>query len=96
MPFYAVTQEEDLHNILQRHTLRRLRSNVSPFTPPHTEVVLPVAMTQSQREAYRTQLARAYEVLTEARTPRQTGHRASQLRAICTALRQVKPACSHL
>lgn len=46
-------------------------------------------MTHSQCEAYKTQLARAYEVLTEARTPRQTGHRAAQLRTICTALRQV-------
>lgn len=87
--FCPVTQEEALQSILQRHTLSRMRSQVSSFAAPHSEVILPVAMTHSQREAYKTQLARAYEVLTEARTPRQTAHRAGQLRAVCTALRQV-------
>lgn len=82
-------QEEELQSILQRHMLSRQRSQVVSFAAPHSEISLPVAMTRSQREAYKTQLARAYEVLTEARSPRQTAHRAGQLRAICTALKQV-------
>ena len=86
-------QEEDLRNLLQRRTLRRQRSQVSSFQAPQSEVVLPVIMTQSQ--CYKTQLARAFEVLTEPRTPRQTSHRASQLRAICTFLRKVRAPIAH-
>lgn len=88
--FAGFLQEEDLRNLLQRRTFRRQCHQVSSFPAPQLEMVLPVVLTQSQRECYKTQLARAYDVLIEPKAPRQTSHRAGQLRAICTSLRKVR------
>ena len=82
-------QQEDMRKALEAHMLRRTRSEVSNFVPPTAEVVLPVMMTQRQRECYQAHLARAYEVLTDPKTPRQNSHRGGQLRAVCASLKKV-------
>ena len=82
--------QDEMSKALHAHMLRRTRSEVSSFVPPRAEVVLPVMMTQRQRECYRAQLARAYEVLTDPKTPRQNSHRGGQLRALCASLKKVR------
>jgi len=81
---------DEMSKILHAHMLRRTRSEVSSFVPPRAEVVLPVMMTQRQRECYKAHLARAYEVLTDPKTPRQNSHRGGQLRAVCASLKKVR------
>ena len=81
--------EHDMRKVLQSHMLRRLRSQVSGFSPPTSEVVLPVMMTQQQHECYKAHLARAYEVLTDPKTSRQNSHRGGQLRLVCSSLKKV-------
>ena len=81
--------EHDMRQAIQAHMLRRLRSQVSTSTPPTAEVVLPVMMTQQQRECYKAHLARAYEILTDPKTPRQNSHRGGQLRMVCSSLKKV-------
>ena len=82
-------RESESRQELASHTLRRTRSEISRFTPPTAEVVLPVMMTQRQRECYKAHLARAYEVLTDPKTPRQNSHRGANLRAVCQSLKKV-------
>ncbi|KAL0025228.1 hypothetical protein WJX77_008845 [Trebouxia sp. C0004] len=84
--------QDEMSKALHAHMLRRTRSEVSSFAPPRAEVVLPVMMTQRQRECYKAHLARAYEVLTDPKTPRQNSHRGGQLRAVCASLKKV---CDH-
>lgn len=88
--------EQHMRTALSAQTLRRTRSEVSSFVPPKAEVVLPVMMTQQQRECYKAHLARAYEVLTDPKTPRQNSHRGGQLRAVCASLKKVccQPVCA--
>ncbi len=81
---------DEMSKYLHKHVLRRTRSEVSSFVPPRAEVVLPVMMTQRQRECYKAHLARAYEVLTDPKTPRQNSHRGGQLRAVCASLKKVR------
>lgn len=81
--------EQDMRQAIGAHMLRRLRSQVSTFRPPTSEVVLPVMMTQQQRECYKAQLARAYEILTDPKTPRQNSYRGGQLRMVCSSLKKV-------
>ena len=81
--------EQDMRQAIGAHMLRRLRSQVATFSPPTCEVVLPVMMTQQQRECYKAQLARAYEILTDPKTPRQNSHRGGQLRMVCSSLKKV-------
>jgi len=81
--------QDEMSKALHAHMLRRTRSEVSSFVPPRSEVVLPVMMTQRQRECYKAHLARAYEVLTDPKTPRQNSHRGGQLRAVCASLKKV-------
>ena len=81
--------EQDMRQAIEGHMLRRLRSQVSSFRPPTAEVVLPVMMTQEQREWYKAHLARAYEILTDPKTPRQNSHRGGQLRMVCASLKKV-------
>ena len=78
-----------MRTALESHMLRRCRSQVSPFSPPTSEVTLPVMMTQQQRECYKAHLARAFEVLTDPKTPRQNSHRGGQLRTVCSSLKKV-------
>lgn len=78
-----------LRQALAKHTLRRTRSEVSSFTTPRAELLLPVMMTQKQRECYKAHLARAYEVLTDPKPPRQNSHRGANLRAVCQSLKKV-------
>lgn len=85
--------EQDMRQAIEAHMLRRLRSQVSSFSPPTAEVVLPVMMTQQQRECYQAQLARAYEILTDPKTPRQNSHRGGQLRMVCSSLKKVGLGC---
>lgn len=85
----ASSQQQDMRSALESHMLRRLRSQVSGFSPPTSEVVLPVMMTQQQRECYKAHLARAFEVLTDPKTPRQNSHRGGQLRMVCSSLKKV-------
>jgi len=82
--------QDEMSTVLHGHMLRRTRSEVSSFVPPRAEVVLPVMMTQRQRECYKAHLARAYEVLTDPKTPRQNSHRGGQLRAVCASLKKVR------
>ena len=82
-------QEQDMRQAIGAHMLRRQRSQVSTFSPPTAEVVLPVMMTQQQRECYKAHLARAYEVLTDPKTPRQNSNRGGQLRMVCSSLKKV-------
>ncbi|KAL3149213.1 hypothetical protein ABBQ32_002039 [Trebouxia sp. C0010 RCD-2024] len=84
--------EQDMRQAIGAYMLRRLRSQVSTFSPPTSEVVLPVMMTQQQRECYKAQLARAYEILTDPKTPRQNSYRGGQLRMVCSSLKKV---CDH-
>ncbi|GIL66592.1 hypothetical protein Vafri_20082 [Volvox africanus] len=56
------------------------------------EVQIPVELSELQVECYRTVLARHFEVLTDPRPPRHSGHRAAMLRHICNDLRKV---CHH-
>ncbi len=81
---------DEMSKYLHKHVLRRIRSEVSSFVPPRAEVVLPVMMTQRQRECYKAHLARAYDVLTDPKTPRQNSHRGGQLRAVCASLKKVR------
>ena len=85
--------EQDMRRAIAAHMLRRLRSQVSSFSPPTAEVVLPVMMTQQQRECYKAHLARAYEILTDPKTPRQNSHRGGQLRMVCSSLKKVGGRC---
>ena len=85
--------EQEMRQAIEGHMLRRLRSQVSSFRPPTAEVVLPVMMTQQQRECYKAHLARAYKILTDPKTPRQNSHRGGQLRMVCASLKKV---CQHL
>ncbi len=52
-------------------------------------VQVPVELTDSQAECYRTLLARFFEVLADPKPPRHGGHRASQLKHVCNELRKV-------
>lgn len=82
-------QEQEMREALQEHVLRQTRSEVSSFVRPKAEVVLPVMMTHRQLECYKAHLARAFEVLTDPKTPRQNSHRGGQLRAVCASLKKV-------
>lgn len=59
---------------------------------PPQELWLPCALPPVQRGCIKTLLARFYDVLTDAKLPRYSGHKAGQFRTICGELRKM---CSH-
>lgn len=55
--------------------LRRLRADVGPPAPALLEVTLPVELTAPQAACYRNVLTRFYELLSDPKPPRHSGHR---------------------
>lgn len=56
--------------LVQPHCCRRLGPSVHPSPPLCREVVVPVELSRPQADAYRTVLARSYEVLADPKPPR--------------------------
>ena len=82
-----------LAQAVQPWLLRRLRADTGAPPPPGREVWVPVCLTPVQRAAYCSVLVRNVEILTDPKPPRHAGHRAAQMRCVCTELRKVGP-CS--
>ena len=77
--------------------LRRQRSQVGAAgsCPPVStvEVMIPLDLSHEQRECYRINLIKYYDVLADPRPPRHAGHRAAQMRTVCGELRKVGLLC---
>ena len=69
--------------------LRRLRAETGAPQAPEREVWMPLCLTPVQRAAYCSVLLRNIEILTDPKPPRHAGHRAAQMRCVCTELRKV-------
>ena len=80
-----------LAQAVQPWLLRRLRADTGAPPPPRREVWVPVCLTPVQRAAYCSVLVRNVEILTDPKPPRHAGHRAAQMRCVCTELRKVGP-----
>jgi hypothetical protein len=70
-------QAEKLRGALSTLTLRRLRADCGPPAPALLEVTLPVELTPPQAACYRSVLTRFYELLSDPKPPRHSGHRCS-------------------
>lgn len=81
-----------LRQLVDPLCLRRPRSLLGGQVLPGGEVRIPVRLTSAQVAAYRTVLARSYELLSDPKPSRHSGYRAAQLRNVATELRNV---CCH-
>ena len=88
-----VAQVALMGRLMEPVLLRRQRSEVgasaSALGLPTVEVSIPVDLSREQRECYRVALVRFYDVLADPRPPRHAGHRAAQMRTVCSELRKV-------
>jgi hypothetical protein len=72
-----LVQAEKLRGALATLTLRRLRADCGPPAPALLEVTLPVELAPPQAACYRSVLTRFYELLSDPKPPRHSGHRCS-------------------
>ena len=77
---------------LQPLALRRLRADTGAHSGKQREIWVPLKAAPAQQAAYCSVLVRSTDVLTDPKPPRHAGHRAAQIRAVCAALRKVRPA----
>ena len=76
---------------LQPLALRRLRADTGARTGKQREIWVPLRATPAQRAAYCSVLVRSIDVLTDPKPPRHAGHRAAQIRGVCSVLRKAGP-----
>lgn len=86
------TQLQSLQQALKPYMLRNERDAAQRAQLPPAELWVPCALPPVQRDCIKTLLARFYDVLTDAKLPRYSGHKAGQFRTICGELRKM---CSH-
>lgn len=86
------TQLKSLQEALAPSMLRTDRNALQRTQLPPAELWVPCALPPVQRDCIKTLLARFYDVLTDAKLPRYSGHKAGQFRTICGELRKI---CSH-
>ncbi len=82
-------QLQALKGALQPHILRTERDSAHRAQLPGQELWIPAALPSTQRDCIKTLLARFYDVLTDNKLPRYSGHKAGQFRTICGELRKV-------